>query len=252
VANGHPSAVALAALTLAAAALQRERRWLAGCAIGLLAYKWTLLLPAAALCLLAGEFTVLLGVVAVTVGELALAVPVVGLETIRQHFLIMLALARTPDALAAKPYLMYSLRTFWAALAPGWIAAVLYVVSAFAVLMVAARGWRRTPSALGRIAIMSCAIVLAAPHFYAYDLVILTPAILLAADATLRLPLGSRARTWLARGTYAVFLAVPIGLIAAVIRIQLATPLLLGWMLILIGAASRGVETDVREVGTDG
>ncbi len=251
VANGHPSALALLALTLALLALEREQRLLAGCAIGLLAYKWTLLLPAAAVCFFAGESTMLLGVAAVAVGQLALAVPVVGLEVIRQHFLMMTALARTPDAVAAKPYLMYSLRTFWAALAPGWIAVVLYVASALSVLVVAARAWRRMASAPGRIAIMSCAIVLAAPHFYAYDLVILAPAVLFAADLTLRLQPGSRLRTWLARSTYAVFLTLPIGLLAAVIRVQLATPLLLGWMLILIGTDARGVGTDVRGIGTD-
>jgi hypothetical protein len=83
VATGHLSGVALGALALACLALEQKRPWLAGCAIGLLAYKWTMLLPAVAVCLLAGEFAVLLGAAVVTAGQLGLAVPFVGLDGVR-------------------------------------------------------------------------------------------------------------------------------------------------------------------------
>lgn len=233
VANGHLSAVALGALALACLALEQKRSWLAGCAIGLLAYKWTLLLPAVAVCLLAGEFTMLLGAAAVTVGQLGLAVPFVGLEGVRQHFVTMIDLSRTPDVVAVKPYMMYSFRTFWAALVPGRLAVVLYLASALCVLIVAARAWRRAPSAISRIGLLACAVVLATPHFFAYDLVVLVPAMLLTADTALALPRGSPARAMLTRMNYVVFFAMLSSLAAAVVRIQLATPLLLLWLILL-------------------
>jgi alpha-1,2-mannosyltransferase len=237
VANGHLSAVALGALALAYLALEQKRSWLAGCAIGLLAYKWTLLLPAVAVCLLAGEVTMLLGAAAVTAGQLGLAVPFVGLDGVRQHFVTMIQLSRTPDLVAVKPYLMFSLRTFWATLVPGRLAVVLSVASALYVLFVAARAWRHTPSALGRIGFMACAVVLATPHCFAYDLVVLVPAILLAADTALALPRGSPARAMLTRTSYAVFFAMMFSLAASVVRIQLATPLLLFWLILLTRSA---------------
>lgn len=233
VTNGHLSALALGALALACLALERKRPWLAGCAIGLLAYKWTLLLPAVAVCLLAGEFTMLLGAAAVTAGQLGLAVPFVGLDGVRQHFVTMIDLSRTPDVLAVKPDMMYSLRTFWATLVPGPLAVVLYGASALFVLIVAARAWRRTPSAIGRIGLLTCAVVLATPHLFAYDLVVLVPAILFAADTALALPCESPARTMLTRMNYAVFFAMLFSFAAAVVRIQLATPLLLLWLILL-------------------
>ncbi len=233
VANGHLSAVALGALALACLALDRKRSWLAGCAIGLLAYKWTLLLPAVAVCLLAGEFAMLLGAAAVTAGQLGLAVPFVGLDGLHQHFVTMIDSSRAPDVLAAKPYMMYSLRTFWATLVPGRLAVVLYLASALSVLIVAARAWRRTSSATGRVGLLACAVVLATPHLFAYDLVVLVPAILLAADTALALPRGSAARTMLTRTNHAVFFAMLFSLVAAVARIQLATPLLFLWLVLL-------------------
>ncbi len=231
--NGHLSAVALGALALACLALKQKRSWLAGCAIELLAYKWTLLLPAVAVCLLAGEFTILLGAAAVTAGQLGLAVPFVGLDGVRQHFVTMIQWSRTPDLLAVKPNPMFSLRTFWATLVPGRLAVVLYLASALCVLIVAARAWRRTSSAVARIGLLACAVVLATPHCWAYDLVVLVPAILLAADTALALPRGSPARAMLTRMNYVVFFAILSSFAAAVVRVQLATPLLLFWLVLL-------------------
>jgi hypothetical protein len=132
---------------------------------------------------------------------------------------------------------MFSLRTFWATLVPGRLAVVLSVASALYVLFVAARAWRHTPSALGRIGFMACAVVLATPHCFAYDLVVLVPAILLAADTALALPRGSPARAMLTRTSYAVFFAMMFSLAASVVRIQLATPLLLFWLILLTRSA---------------
>src|SRR5215469_8765489 len=79
--------------------------------------------------------------------------------------------------------LMHSLRSFWSLLIPSRdLALVLYLISALAVVGLTIRSW----SSAGPLSLRFSALVLCAtlvnPHLFVYDLLALTPALILLAD----------------------------------------------------------------------
>jgi hypothetical protein len=105
---------------------------------------------------------------------------------------------------------MESLRGFWMLLLP-WrsAAAVLYALSAIAVLVVALLCWRRGALEL-RYAALLLATVLVAPHLMIYDLVILAPAFLLLGEWVLQHPSPSPALRVVLYLVYALPLLEPL------------------------------------------
>jgi hypothetical protein len=81
---------------------------------------------------------------------------------------------------------MHSLRSFWLLLIPSSeIAFALYLLSSLSVVWVAAAIWKsKAPLAL-RFSALTLAAVLANPHLFVYDLLVLAPALLLVIDWTL-------------------------------------------------------------------
>jgi hypothetical protein len=230
--DGQLSMLAAAALALALSALVRQSKVMAGLAIGLLGYKVSLFVPAVAVCLLAGEWTIAAAALAVAALQLGIVTPIVGVDVIRAYVVNTVDLMRSPDALARSPHLMASWRTFWSELLPPESARMAYLVSATATVALAAREWRRGAPPLKRIAMLALAIVLSAPHLYFYDLVILVPAFMNAAGTLVaRRALTLRWCTWL---SYFAACGAPL---AGVTHVQPATLLLSAWMIALAGAA---------------
>ena len=235
--DGQISAIGAAALALLVIALSRGSRRLAGAAVGILGYKFSLFVPALAVCVLAGEWTIACSALVVAALQLILAIPIVGLDVVLAFLRNALAFAGSPDLLAKNRFLMASLRTFWGALLPPTAALAAYVVSGAGCLWAAALGWRQAGDPLRRAGILSVAVVLAAPHLYFYDLVLLVPAFVASAAilATRRAPL----LRWC---TYLAFLAPLAAPIAAMTRIQPVTLVLTAWLGALIALFRREPE----------
>jgi hypothetical protein len=232
---GHLSPVALFALTALVKAQERQSRVLSGVAVGLLGYKVSLVAPAVAVCLVAGEWTVALVAMAVAAGQLLVVAPVVGLDVVQQHVWNVLAAARSPDAVAVKPQYMASLRTFWSALLPAGAALAAYGVTAAGAVAAAGWAWRRTKVPLERAAFLGLAIALAAPHLYIYDLLVLAPALMVTGALVVQRPEQARRYRWWLAGAFASPLLAPL---TTVTHVQLLTLVLAGWMVGLIAVAA--------------
>jgi hypothetical protein len=232
--DGQLSALALTALALGVVAggtSSRESRIATGAAIGILGYKVSLFAPALAVCVVAGEWRMAGTAAAVAVTQLAITAPIVGVDVVTRFLGNMWSLARSPDLLARNLYLMGSFRTFWADVLPAPWATAAYVVAGGASVVVAAWGWRRTESPVERIGLLALAIVLASPHLFLYDLVILAPGFV--ASASILMERRATALRWCAWLAFFVPIAAPL---AAITHVQLVTIVLAAWLVTLAGA----------------
>jgi hypothetical protein len=175
--HGQLSVIGLCAVIGAWSLLRNHREIAAGAMLGLLAYKPPLLAPVLAVLLAALAWRMLGAALLVAAGQILIGGFWAGPDSLRNYWSLVSQLPRTAAVLAVKPDEMHSLRTFWSLLLPdSWVALVLYGVTAAAVIAVAAQLWRRISDPSLRMATLLLAAVLAAPHLYVYDLVILAPA----------------------------------------------------------------------------
>jgi hypothetical protein len=135
----------------------------------------------------------------------------------------------------SQPQHQHSLAGFWRLLlGEGWPSTLLYAATALAACVVAARAWRGSRRSGERIALAAVTMVLAAPHLYVYDLVLLVPALAVlwerAERCTGRSRLLGRTVAWLG------WFAPLTGPLALATRIQWATPVVVGALLLLIRA----------------
>lgn len=191
IAWGQSSAPALLCFTLAYLALRSRKEFLAGLAIGLLAFKPPLGLAAAVVFLLSREWKVVSGAAISAIAQLLIARAYYGPAALREYWK---ALHRLPDFfpyLEPRPYQMHSLRSFWSLLIPWPEAAfVAYVLTAVAVLAGTVFIWRGGQPLTLRFAALLVATVLVAPHLTVYDLVVLAPAFLLLAEWSIEHPMS--------------------------------------------------------------
>ncbi len=225
--HGQISVLALGALTLSFVALHRGARFAAGCALGLLGFKYSFAAPVVAMLMFASEWRMLAGVALAMGGEFLVVAPIVGLATMSGHFRTIWELAQHPAMMAAKPYLMHSLRAFWDLSMPAGAAGVLYVVSSGVVLVVARSIWRGTADPALRVATLAVTVALVSPHLYVYDLVIIVPTLLVAADYAL-----ARPQRGLQAAITTVFVAPLFGAFVRVFPIQVSTIALVGLLVI--------------------
>jgi hypothetical protein len=222
--HGQLTIVAIAALAGAWFALRRDRPWLAGACLGILAYKPPLLAPAAAVLLLAGEWRMLASAGLVAAGQLVAASVWVGLTGLRDYVMVLVSLPAMANQLETRPAQTHAWRGFWALIVPDtpW-EFVLFFASAAATIVLAARIWRRQPDPALRMAVLALAIALAAPYLFVYDLAILAPAWLWLVDWFLRRPELS---AWVGRALYVGYIAALFGPLAAATRLQISVPVL--------------------------
>ena len=186
--RGQLSAVVLVCFTAAYLAFSAQRDFLAGVALGLLAFKPQFLVAIPLILLLAQAWKVFAGVVISAAAQLGLASLYFGRAVMQAYLARLLQSASHPGSteLIFSPIQMHSLYSFWELLIPWrpgvWI---LYVLTSFAVIGIAAAIWKSsTPLALRFSALMFAAI-LVNPHVYIYDLLALAPALLLLIDWSL-------------------------------------------------------------------
>ncbi len=180
--NGTLSALALGCFL----AFFRRAPWLAGVALGLLAYKPHLAVVPGCLALAFGAGRVLAAtaatVAALAAASLALdgAAPWAGFVAQSQAQLALMTGGHLPIHRLVTPFAL-----LLAAGAPVALALALHAAAALAAIAAAIHVWRRSDEALPRALALTLAAVLATPYAYDYDLAImvLPAALLLRRDA---------------------------------------------------------------------
>jgi alpha-1,2-mannosyltransferase len=243
---GQTSGLALACFTAAYLALRSRRLFLAGLAIGCLAFKPQLAIAAGFVFLFTWKWKVITGALVAAAAQLSLGWIYYGGSVMRDYFHHLVYVREVFPLLEPRPYQLHSLRSFWAMLMP-WpqVAFLLYVVSALTVMAITIRYWK-SPAELGlKYSALLIATVLVAPHLTVYDLVILAPAFLLIAD-------WSVGRSWepdmqtIGLLLYLCYLLPLIGPISQWTRFQVSIPVLLGllWFVVRISSTSKLQDVD--------
>ena len=186
--RGQLSAVVLVCFTAAYLAFCVRRDFLAGLALGLLAFKPQFLVAIPLILLLAQAWTALAGVVISAATQLTLTSLYFGRAVMQAYGARLLHSAGHPGSteLIFSPIQMHSLHSFWELLIPWrpgvWI---LYALTSFAAIGIAAAIWKSSTPLAVRFSALMFAAVLVNPHLYIYDLLGLAPAFLLLTDWSL-------------------------------------------------------------------
>ena len=231
VAWGQTSALALACFTLTFFLLRERKHFLAGMALGCLAFKPQLGLVAAVVFLSIGAWKILAGAVLSAMAQFLIGILYYGIEPFRRWISLLRNARIIWPLLEPRPYQTHSLRTFWSILLPAaghWnsplsssgLAFSLYILSAGIVLGLTIACWRNraTPLPLKYSALLF-ASVLVSPHLTVYDLVILALAFLLLADWLIVQPLTNSTR-WLGTLLYFSYMLPLIGPFARWTHVQ--------------------------------
>jgi len=183
--RGQISVVILVCITAAYLAFRSRREWLAGVALGLLAFKPQFLVAIPLVLLLAQSWRALAGLTISATAQLGFTYLYFGRSVMRAYVTVLLHSAREPGSteLSLSPLQMHSLHSFWEILLP-WTGAVwaLDILSSLAVVGLAAAIWRSSSAVSIRFAALILAAVLVNPHIYIYDLLVLAVPLLLLAD----------------------------------------------------------------------
>jgi hypothetical protein len=183
--RGQISVLLLICFTSAFLAFYFHHSLLAGAALGLLIFKPQFLVAIPLIFLLAKSWRPFTGLIISTCTQLAATWLYFGTSVVRAYFDTMthasrwISLAEPAQAHAQ----MHSLRSFWIMLFP-WpkISLALYLVSASLAVIIAAWSWRSGGPLSLRFAALIFAAVLANPHLFIYDLLVLAPALLLLSE----------------------------------------------------------------------
>jgi hypothetical protein len=183
--RGQISALVLVCFSTAFLAFRADRDWLAGIALGFLAFKPQFLVALPLIFLLSHAWKAFAGLAVAAVGQLALTALRLGHTVMRTYFDTMLHMSRWMGLAEGGPahIQMHSLRSFWTLLVP-WpeAALVLYVLSSIAVIAMAAVVWKSSAALALRFSALTLAAVLVNPHLFVYDLLVLAPTLLLLVD----------------------------------------------------------------------
>ncbi len=181
---GQTSALALACFTAMFLCLRSKREFLAGIALGCLAFKPQLGLAAALVFLAATEWKIVIGAALSASAQFLAGVLYYDAQAFHEWLWRIRNLRGDLASFEPKVYQTHCLRTFWSMLIPlPRIAFALYAITAVLVLVTTIVLWRRpgTPISV-RFSALLLTTVLIAPHLTIYDLVILAPALLLLSD----------------------------------------------------------------------
>jgi alpha-1,2-mannosyltransferase len=223
IAWGQTSALALACFTGAYLSLRSKREFLAGIALGCLAFKPQLALAAAVILIAAGSGKVVIGATLSGLAQLIAGVLYYGSQAFQDWLWMLRNLRSALPFLEPKIYQTHSLRTFWSMLIPvPGLAFILYVVSAALLLGITIVLWRRPSAPLSvRFSALLFATVLVAPHLTVYDLVILAPALLLLSDWLISMPMQA-VKGQMGTVLYCVYMFPLLGPIARWTHVQLS------------------------------
>ena len=183
--RGQLSALVLLCFTASFLAFSSRHDFLAGFALGLLAFKPQFLVAIPLIFLLARAWVAFAGILVSSAAQLGFASLFFGREVMRSYLGMLLHSAGNPASteLTFSPMQMHSLHSFWEMLipwhSPQW---TFYILSSLAVIAAAAIVWKSCCPLSLRFAALSFAAVLVNPHLYIYDLLAIAPALLLLAD----------------------------------------------------------------------
>jgi len=177
VAYAQLSALALALFTAAWVALRRDRHLFAGLALGSLVYKPQLGIAVGVVFLCARDWRVIAGAIVAAAAQLGVALAYAGPAVMRSYAHTLAHLNDNIALVQEKQHLLQSLAAFFRLLVP-WpaVAFAAYVIVAAVVLAAVWAFWTSGAPLELRYSLLLVATVLVSPHFYVYDLIVLTPA----------------------------------------------------------------------------
>jgi hypothetical protein len=209
--------------------MRADRPWLAGAALGMLAYKPTLLLLTPLALLVRRDWRMLAGAAVAATAQFALAAAYFGPGVLVDYGRAAAIAQRNRPFFEVSLELMHSLDSFFKLLVPSSrVALACYAIGSSAVAAVALRVWRSRAHLEPRFAVLLVASILVDPHVYSYELTVLVPALIFAMSEAL----SSRDRRLLAVA-YLVYVLPAFASITAATRIQLSVPAMgvLLWLL---------------------
>jgi len=221
--------------------LRDRRDFRAGCLLGLALIKFQIVLPLILVLVLKKQFRVLAGFSAVAAPLFGLSVWVVGWQGLMAYPSYLWGLNRVPAAAAIFPGMMPSLRGLvqgWMdPMHSSWILNLIAGVLSVAVLIWAAGQWRASESRRSKVYLAGLDAVflaglLAAYHMFSYDLTLLLPSVLRAAQTGLDDTVLDRSARWaLLLGAGALLLTPLYFLLVGYARVNLMALalLLLAW-----------------------
>jgi hypothetical protein len=233
--RGQLSALVLACFTAAFLAFRASHNWLAGIALGFLIFKPQFLVAIPLVLLLSQAWKPLAGLIISSGAQLAFARVYFGPAVMTAYFDTLWHVSRVVGAseLSLAPIQMHSLRSFWTLLIPSpQLALALYILCSIVTVVIAAAVWKSSAPLALRFSALTLAAILVNPHLFAYDLLVLAPAILLLADWTITNPQHPHSAT-LRLLTYLAFILPLFGPLSRWTHLQLSVPVFaaLLWLL---------------------
>ena len=216
------SGLSLLLLSLALAALVRDRRFLAGVFIGLMVFKPQLGVVIALVMILAGEWRLVAGAAVAGSAELAGAWLVGGSSVMWQYVDVLLKLARDPSLVQIYPGEVHSLRGLAHLLiGSSVLLSVVTIAALVAAVWLGLRTWKSGMPLTVKWGLLVVLTVLASPHLLTYDLILLTIPLLVFADWAVAHQEHPR-QPWIARLLLLLYLAPFSSNLVRLVPIQLS------------------------------
>ena len=159
------SAITLLLFSLALAAIRRDRRFLAGIALGTMIFKPTLGVLVGITLIAAGEWRIVAGAAAAATAQVALAWSVSSTAVMREYVDVLWRLLRNPSLVQIHPTEVHSLRGFLQLLIPqSPLVGLVSLLGTLAMLAAALHVWRSRCELGVRWGVLVLLTILASPH----------------------------------------------------------------------------------------
>jgi hypothetical protein len=238
--HGQSTTAPLLAFWLGWKALEHDRKFLAGMALGLLAIKPQFGLALAAVVLVCGEWSLLAGIAASVTIQIALVAVFISASVLSEYFSTLQQLSSMVGMLEPRPYQLHSIRAITNLLPGTWLGLFLWFALSAVVIGRTIHVWRSVAPVGVRTAVLVIASALVDPHLTIYDATVLAlPFVLLGGWVQQSERPGLAHVFW--PTVYGLFLTYLFPT-ALLIRVQLSV-LLLGWFFIVV---TRSVLVDNR------
>ena len=207
-------------------ALRRDRSFVAGCVLGLLAIKPQFALPFAAIVVARRDWAMLGGAAVVVAAQAVVVWAVLGAPAFSGYASMLPVIISHADLLEAKPFQSHSIRAL-TRLLPDPVSTIAWGVTVVALLWRTARVWRTDAPLDVRFGFVLLVAVLLNPHLLVYDATLLVlPLLWFAAWYVRSGDVGQARRYGLLSYALVVTLLAPT---AAVIKVQVSVLLML-WL----------------------
>jgi alpha-1,2-mannosyltransferase len=225
---GQTSIVPMAAFAAAWVSLERSRPWLAGAALGLLAFKPQFGLAVTVVVLASREWRMIGGAVVCLAAQAVSVWLMFGRDVFPRYAASMAIAVANAELLDPKPYLTHAIPTV-TRLLPRAIGIPLWLITMSAALWCVVRVWRSGAPLRVRFGMLMAASLIASPHLSIYDLIILFPvALWCGAYVESHGSLEERRKFWGLAHLFVLLVLLPT---AAFVKIQISVVVLVGLFL---------------------